>query len=83
MIKGLNVDATEKNWQLQTKRVNIIQCTLLTMFNDAKLLAYYKIAIDANKQNVVNDPTRWPRNVKGPTLQEKEKKFRFFPEEIL
>ena len=64
VIKGLNVDVTGENLTgfLQRKGVDIKECNLLTTFSDAKTLAY-KITIDADKQNVVNDPSTWPENV--------------------
>ena len=64
VIKGLNVDVTGEDLTgfLQRKGVDIKECNLLTTFSDAKTLAY-KITIDADKQNVVSDPSTWPENV--------------------
>ena len=64
VIKGLNADVTGENLSgyLQSKGVNIRGCNLLTTFTNAKSLAY-KITIDVDKQNVVDDPSIWPENV--------------------
>ena len=74
VIKGLNVDVTGENLSgfLLTKGVEIMQCTLLTTFSDAKSLAY-KVTIDMDKQNVVMDPSIWPENVRIQPYKQKRR----------